>query len=387
MASDRVDGCRAREHTGFFARVRLSVGISDAGRHLAIRIDCGALLWGGECINERMLRRQHHEGCAKQRVGSRGEHFNITGTRCKAHPRTFAAANPVALHDLDRLGPVEAFEVVEQAVGICRDAHRPLPHVAFKDGIVADVAAAIGGYFFIRQDGAEPRAPVDGRIGQISQTVVVHQLLALARRHCRPCSATRRASTGFEFSNQFGDGSRLARALIAPRVENLEKNPLRPAIERFIGGADTASGVVGQPKSSQLATHVGDVGLGVFAGVHARGNGVLFGGQPERVVTKRMQHVVASHAFESAVYVGGDVAERVADMQPSPRRVGEHVEDEQFFAPGDFLGLSKRPSRVGGVKGVCGLPAVLPFGLNLGRQAGVVALFWQGIAGGHLHLA
>jgi hypothetical protein len=29
----------------------------------------------------------------------------------------------------------------------------------------------------------------------------------------------------------------------------------------------------------------------------------------------------------------------------------------------------------------------LPFGLNLGRQAGVVALFWQGIAGGHLHLA
>ena len=162
---------------------------------------------------------------------------------------------------------------------------------------------------------------------------------------------------------------------------------MRPAIERFIGGADTASGVVGQPKSSQLATHVGDVGLGVFAGVHARGDGVLFGGQPERVVAKRMQHVVASHAFESAVYVGGDVAERVADMQPSPRRVGEHVEDEQFFAPSDFLGLSKWPSRVGGVKGVCGLPAVLPFGLNLGRQAGVVALFWQGIAGGHLHLA
>ena len=162
---------------------------------------------------------------------------------------------------------------------------------------------------------------------------------------------------------------------------------MRPAIEAFVGGADTASRVVGQPESSQLATHVGDVGLGVFARVHASGNGVLFGGQPERVVTKRMQHVVASHAFETAIYVGGDVAERVADMQPSPRRVGEHVEDEQFFAPGDFFGLSKWPSRVGGVKGVCGLPAVLPFGLNLGRQAGVVALFWQGIAGGHLHLA
>ena len=387
LASDRVDGRRAGEHTGFFARVRLPVGISDAGRHLAIRIDCGALLWGGECINERMLRRQHHEGCAKQRVGSRGEHFNITGTRCKAHPRTFAAANPVALHDLDRLGPVEAFEVVEQAVGICRDAHRPLPHVAFEDGIVADVAATIGGDFFICQDGAEPRAPVDGRIGQISQTVVVHQLLALARRHCRPCGATRRASTGFEFSNQFGDGSRLARALIAPRVKDLKKNPLRPAIERFVGGADAASGVVGQPESSQLATHVGDVGLGVFAGVHARGDGVLFGGQPERVVAKCMQHVVASHTFEASVYVGGDVAERVADMQPSPRRVGEHVEDEQFLAPSDFFGLSERPSRVRGVKGVCSLPAVLPFGLNLGCQAGVVALFWQGIAGGHLHLA
>ena len=165
LASDRVDGRRAREHTGFFARVRLSVGISDAGRHLTIRIDCGALLCRGECVNKRMLRRQHHERCAKQCVWSCGEHFNITGTRRKAHPRTFAAADPVALHDLDRLRPVEAFEVVEQAVGICRDAHRPLPHVAFKDGIVADVAAAIGGDFFIRQDGAEPRAPIDGRIG------------------------------------------------------------------------------------------------------------------------------------------------------------------------------------------------------------------------------
>ena len=201
LAGDRVGGCSASKHPGFFARVGLSVGVSDAGRCLAIRIDCGALLRRGECVNERMLRRQHYEGGAKQRVWSRGEHFNIAGTRCKAHTRAFAAANPVALHDLDRLGPVKAVKVVKQAVGICRDAHRPLPHVAFKDGIVADVAAAIGSYFFIRQDGAEPRAPVDGRIGQIGQAVVVHQLLALARRHCRPCGATRRASTRFEFGD------------------------------------------------------------------------------------------------------------------------------------------------------------------------------------------
>ena len=142
-----------------------------------------------------MFGRQHHEGCTKQRVWSRGKHFDIASARRKAHTRAFAAANPVALHDLDRLGPVEAFEVVEQAVRICRDAHRPLPHVAFENGVVADVAAAVGGNFFVGQDGAETRAPVDGRIGQIGQAVVVHQLLALARRHCRPCGATRRAST------------------------------------------------------------------------------------------------------------------------------------------------------------------------------------------------
>ena len=71
---------------------------------------------------------------------------------------------------------------------------------------------------------------------------------------------------------------------------------------------------MGQAEPSQLATHVGNVGFGVFAWVHARSDGVLFGGQPERVVAKRMQHVVASHAFEAAIDVGGDIAERVADM-------------------------------------------------------------------------
>ena len=181
LAGDRVGGCSASKHTGFFTRVGLSVGISEAGRCLAIRIDCGAMLWRGECVNEWMFGRQHHEGCAKQCVWSRGEHFNIAGARRKANARALAAANPVALHDLDRLGPVKAVKVVKQAVGICRDAHRPLPHVAFENGVVADVAAAVGGNFFIRQDCAETRAPVDRRIGQIGQAVVVHQLLALAR--------------------------------------------------------------------------------------------------------------------------------------------------------------------------------------------------------------
>ena len=104
---------------------------------------------------------------AEQRVGPRGEDLDVAGraTR-KRTARAFAAADPVALHGLDGVGPLEQVEVVEQSIGVRGDAHHPLAQVALEHGIVAALAAAVGRHLFVGQHGAECGTPVDRRVGR-----------------------------------------------------------------------------------------------------------------------------------------------------------------------------------------------------------------------------
>ena len=150
---------------------------------------------------------------------------------------------------------------------------------------------------------------------------------------------------------------------------NLQEDPLRPLVELFISGADTATRVVSQAKTTQLATHVGDVLFGVDARVNAGGDGVLFRRKTKAVVSESVENVVALHALEAGEHVRADVSERVANVKASTRGVGEHVENEELFAAGNLFGLGQGASRVGGVVGAFTLPGVLPAGLNTGRQA------------------
>ena len=88
---------------------------------------------------------------------------------------------------------------------------------------------------------------------------------------------------------------------------------------------------------------------------------VLLGGQAERVVAHRVQHVVAGHALVAADDVGGGVAFRVADVQAGAARVGKHVEHVEFR----LGGIEVRIARARGAEGFFGLPACLPLGLEL----------------------
>jgi hypothetical protein len=76
-------------------------------------------------------------------------------SKCTIAP--VAATDPVALHRLDRLGPVEQVEVVDQPVGVGGDAHHPLAHVALEHREVAAVAAPVGGDLLVGQHGAQAR--------------------------------------------------------------------------------------------------------------------------------------------------------------------------------------------------------------------------------------
>ncbi len=185
-ATHRVGRIRAGEGSRFLARVVRAIGIGELGGRLAILRDRVSAVGGGERTDEWMLGRKHHERGPEQRVGPCGEHLDVSGRRAEANPCSRRATDPVALHQLDRLWPVESVEVVDQAICIRRDAHRPLAHVALEHRIVADVAATFCRHFLVREDGAESWTPVDRRVGQVDEAMVIDEVVAFDLGQFRP---------------------------------------------------------------------------------------------------------------------------------------------------------------------------------------------------------
>ena len=95
-------------------------------------------------------------------------------------------------------------------------------------------------------------------------------------------------------------------------------------------------------------------------------HGVLLGRQAERVEAQCVQHVRPGHPVVTAVYVGADVAERVSDVQPVRRRVGEHVQQVELRSIADAGTAGQGSDGVRGLEGAFGLPAILPSPLQLG---------------------
>ena len=197
--------------------------------------------------------------------------------------------------------------------------------------------------FLVGEDGAKIGRPPDGRVGDEGEADVVDLIAGPA--------------FGFELTNRFG----LVGFLAEIRVVDLQEDPLRPTHVFRIGGGDFAVPIVGESERLQLAAEGFDIGGGGDRRVLAGFDGVLFGGQAERIVAHRMQHVVAGHAFVAADDVGGGVAFRVADVEARAGRVGKHVEHVVFR----LGGVEVRVARAGGAEGFLGLPALLPLGLEL----------------------
>ena len=164
-------------------------------------------LVGHDLVDERVLGREHHVGGAEERVGPGGEHVDLDVVVLLDRERDLgadAAPDPVALHELDRLGPVEQVEVGEQPLGVRGDAQHPLLQRALEHGMVAALAAAVGGDLLVGEHGAERRAPVDRRLVEVREAVRVDD---------------RRARVGVEIDPRRGRrGWRRSRAR-APRVE------------------------------------------------------------------------------------------------------------------------------------------------------------------------
>ena len=293
LIGERVADVCAGEDAGLFEfgglalDFRLTAGLRD------ISIDCFALLRRGEPIDQRVFGREHEVADAEDGIGAGGEDSDAVGVverlvEREGDLRAFGAADPVALHHLDRLWPVDRGEV-EQLVGVVGDAEEPLLEVAGLDdrgaALAVAVAEVVAQHLFVGQHGAAGGAPVGGGAVAVGQAVLVE----------------------------------------------LEEPPLGPAVVLRVGGGEFAVPVEAGAHLLELAAHRLDVAVGPLFGVRVVLDGGVFGGQAEGVEAEREEHVVALHPLPAGGGVAGGHRVPVADVQVAAG-VGQHGEEEVGLA-------------------------------------------------------
>ena len=319
-AGDRVDGVQAGEQAGLLARLVHAVlgGLGFGGQTVRLHgLDRGGVAalpilggfrrpFGRHVLKQVVFRGDDCEGGAEEGVRTGGVDLHVLdavrGLDVEMHGSAVGFADPVALHELDLLRPVDGVEVFDQTVAVCGDAHGPLAQFALEHREVAAFGLAFGGDLLVGEHGAQARAPVHRRLGDVCQAEVVEHvgLLGFGQIiHCLP------ANPGISRSPD----SNCSTSVLIGRAQPLEPDgwwhPRRTRNRRCgrrstesnahspVNGGEGAAVVEAQAHTMQLAAHVGDVLLGGDARMLAGLHGVLLGRQAEGVVTHGVQDVLA----------------------------------------------------------------------------------------------
>ena len=306
--------------------------LGDHGVDLLFELRVG----GGELPGEFVLWGQLHTGGAEDGVHAGGENadarlfYSLFPVPCslvdffrqeKVDVRSFAAADPVALHGANFFRPAfQLVEAVEQLLGVGGDAKEPLHQIALVHlrGFVPPAASIDD--LLVGQNSGALRAPIDLAFFAVNQAFFVHA----------------------------------------------QEEPLVPSVVLRQAGGDFARPVVAQAEPVHLDFHRGDVGEGPLARrgvVFERG---VFGGQAEGVPAHGMEHVVAAHPHMAGQRVADGVVAHVAHVQLAAG-IGQHFQHVVLgLAAGCGLGRIER-----GVRS----PALLPFGFNRCRVVTLFVLF------------
>ena len=362
-----VDGIRACRHTAYALRVGDAVALRTLLRLLDVGLDLRTVLRGRQFADPLVLGGDDHERYAEDRIGPRGEDFQflVRALNVEEDLGALRTSDPVALDLLQRVAPFEPVQSVEHPLGVGRHAQQPLLHALLLDRIAAAHRKSVM-HLVIGQHRPEFRTPVHHRIGAERQAVVLQHLLAallvprvplvgrevqlLRRGGVDPFGA--RPGEG---RRKLLDGPRLTATVVVVVGEHFEEGPLRPLVVGRVARAHLAVPVEREADLVQLLAVAGDVLLGRDGRVLPRLDGILLGREPEGVVTHRVQDVEAFQPLVARVDVRGDVAQRVPDVQPRPRRVGEHVQHIELRTRGVRLDLVGLPLA----------PALLPLRLDL----------------------
>jgi len=129
-----------------------------------------------------MLRRQHGVAHAKEGIGPGGKDLKtvlgvitsavVGSVNLKPDDAPLRAPNPVALHGLCCLRPINPVQAGQELIGIIRDLKEPLGQVA--PGYLGITALAAGiDNLFIGKHGIAGRAPVDRRLVAVCKALLV----------------------------------------------------------------------------------------------------------------------------------------------------------------------------------------------------------------------
>ncbi len=178
----------------------------------------------------------------------------------------------------DRSRPIDRVETGDQLVGVGRDPEEPLRHVPRLDDRAAPPAAAVD-HVLVRQHRLIVRAPLDRSLAPVGK----------------------------------------------PVVEELQEQPLGPAVERRLVRGDLAVPVDRPAHAAHLLLDRSDVALGDLERMAAFLDRRILGRQAERVEAHRPQH----GCTVAAAKMRDDVAQRVVEDVPHVQlagRIGEHLE-------------------------------------------------------------
>ena len=282
---DGVNGVRAREHAGLFLvgevgplEVALIAHCGHIGRN------GGPLFGGADLLEQWVFGSDDHVGRPEKRVRTRcedGQRLRVA-IEFKSDLSAFRLANPVLLEALGGVGPIDVVEAFDELIGVGGDAQDPLADRAALHGVTTAFGARAFGrvvYFFVREHRTEGGAEPHGLLGDVSEAV----------------------------------------------AEEFKEDPLRPAEVVLVGRRQLAVPIDGEAEHLQLAAEVVDIATRLYGRVFAGRDGVLFGGQAERIPTHWVEDVEALGFLVAAQDVGCGIALGVADMEARAGRVGEHV--------------------------------------------------------------
>ena len=173
---------------------------------------------GDQPLELGVLGGEDEEGRPEEGVGPGGEDGEVEPELLAAERDLGAlrAADPVALHRDDVLGPgLDLIEVGEEAVGVLGDAEEPLLELPLLDRGAAALATAVDD-LLVGKHGRVLRAPLDGRLGPVGE----------------------------------------------PALEQLQEDPLRPAVVLGRVGAELPRPVDRYPPLLELAAERLDRSLG-----------------------------------------------------------------------------------------------------------------------------
>ena len=158
LAVHGVDRVQAGEDAGLLGRRRALRGLLRGGATNVVadvvRVDSR---------DELVLGREHEERRAVQRVRPRREDGDVLVELLDAEEdlRALRTADPVALAGLDRLGPVDRVEVVEQRLRVVGDAEEPLLHEARLDLARRSARSGRRQHLLVREHRLVVGAPLD----------------------------------------------------------------------------------------------------------------------------------------------------------------------------------------------------------------------------------